>query len=115
MNGTSINLACLGNTSGCAYGNYTLTVYCQPSGVGEAANNFTYSTTLTISIVGDLTGPNGVPDGKVDIRDVHYVAMYYGTTLSSPNWNPNADINNDGKIDIRDVHLAAVNYGQHYP
>lgn len=26
----------------------------------------------------DLTGPNGVPDGKIDIRDVHYVAKLYG-------------------------------------
>jgi len=39
----------------------------------------------------------------------------YGTFPSSPNWNPNADINNDRKVDIRDVHIAAANYGKHYP
>jgi hypothetical protein len=105
------------NTTSFDYGNYTISAYAWPV-AGEtntADNNFTGGWVI-VSLVGDLTGgPNGVPDGKVDIKDVHDVAVCYGTTMSSPNWNPNADINNDGKVDIRDVHLAAVNYGQHYP
>jgi hypothetical protein len=111
--GNSVNVAFTWNTTGFAYGNYTLSAYAWPvPGETNTANNNCTGGWVFVALVGDVTGPNGVPDGKVDIRDVHYVAMYYGTTPSSPNWNPNADINNDGKVDIRDVHIAATNYGE---
>jgi hypothetical protein len=67
---------------------------------------------LTMIQYTPIPGDVVAPFGQVDIRDVHYIAIYYGTTTSSPNWNPNADLNNDGKVDIRDVHMAAVNYGK---
>jgi hypothetical protein len=115
-NGTETAIVYAWNTTGYPYGNYTISAYALPvPGENNTANNNCTGGWIIVSIVGDVTGPNGWPDGQVDIRDVHYVAIYYGATLSSPNWNPNADINNDGKVDIRDVHLAAVNYGQHYP
>jgi hypothetical protein len=113
LNGTSTTLACLGNTSSCAYGNYTLSVYCQPSGVNEAANNFTYTGSVTVSIPGDITGPNGVPDGKVDMRDIAVIARCFGSTPSSSNWNPNADINGDGTVNMKDIALVARNFGNH--
>jgi hypothetical protein len=59
-------------------------------------------------IPGDVIAPFGL----VDIRDIHFIALLYGTNSTSPNWNPLADLNGDGKIDIRDVHIAAVNYGK---
>ena len=114
--GNSTTVTFIWNTAGFAYFNYTLSAYAWPvPGETNIANNDYTGGWVIVSIPGDVTGPNGVPDGKVDIRDVHYVAMYYGTTPSSPNWNPNADINGDGKVDIKDVHIAALNYGQHYP
>jgi hypothetical protein len=115
-NQTSITLTFLWNTTGFAYDNYTISAYAWPvAGETNTANNNCTGGWVIVSLIGDLTGPNGWPDGLVDIRDVHYVAICYGTTPSSPNWNPNADINNDGKIDIKDAHIAAANYGQHYP
>jgi Ca2+-binding EF-hand superfamily protein len=59
---------------------------------------------------GDVNG-----DGKVDIRDIAYVAKRYGMLPTSSGWDPNADVNDDGKIDIRDIHLVAAHYGDHYP
>jgi hypothetical protein len=114
--GNSVNVTLTWDTTGFAYGNYTISAYAWPvPGETNTANNNCTGGWVVVALVGDVTGPNGVPDGKVDIRDVHYIAMYYGTTMSSPNWNPNADINNDGKIDIRDVHIAAANYGKTDP
>lgn len=111
--GNLTNVTFTWNTTGFEYGNYTLTAYATPvPGETDTANSNCTGGWVFVSLVGDVTGPNGVPDGKVDIRDVHYIAMYYGTTPSSPNWNANADINNDGKVDIRDVHIAAENYGK---
>ena len=70
-----------------------------------------------IPLPGDITGPTpGVPDGKVDIRDIAYVAKQFGTTTSSPNWNPISDLTGpngvpDDKVDIRDIAYVAKRFG----
>ncbi|MEM2567033.1 MAG: dockerin type I domain-containing protein [Candidatus Bathyarchaeia archaeon] len=51
-------------------------------------------------------------DGKVDMTDVGIILRAYGTTSSSPNWNPNCDTNNDNKVDMSDVGIALRNYGK---
>jgi hypothetical protein len=54
-------------------------------------------------------------DLKVDILDVVTIASAYGSTPSSPNWNPHADIAPPyGKIDIPDVVLCISHYGEKY-
>jgi len=50
-------------------------------------------------------------DGKVDIKDVAIVALAYGSSPESENWNPIADVNKDGKVDIKDVAIVALAYG----
>jgi hypothetical protein len=57
-------------------------------------------------IPADVTG-----DGKVDMRDVAFVARLYGSTQSSGNWNPKADIIQDGVVDMRDIGFAAKCFG----
>jgi hypothetical protein len=74
-----------------------------------ASNQTTFNTTLT----GDITGPHGVPDGGVDIRDISKVSKAYGSVPSSPNWDPKSDLNNDMTVDIRDVSLVSRNYGKY--
>lgn len=61
-----------------------------------------------VFLLGDLNH-----DGKVDIKDIHIVAIAYGTSPGDPRWNPAADLNHDGKVDIRDVSIVAKEYGQH--
>jgi parallel beta-helix repeat protein len=110
LNGTSVNLVCIGNTSSCTYGNYTLSAYCMPNGINEAANNFTYTGTVTVTIPGDING-----DFKVSLSDLSLLAKAYNTAPGSPKWNANADINGDGKIGLPDLSILAKNYGQHNP
>ncbi len=107
LNGTSVNVACIGNTSSCAYGDYTLSIYCKPSGVNEAANNFTYSGIVEVTIPGDVNG-----DFTVDIIDAIILAGSINSQPGSPRWNPNADLNGDGIIDIYDALILAGNYGK---
>jgi len=64
----------------------------------------------------DITGPNGVPDGKVDIRDVHLVASYYGTVFTPDQirnyaWN----VVLDSSIDYADINAVVVEYGRTIP
>ncbi len=64
----------------------------------------------------DITGPTpGVPDGKVDMRDIGLVARYFGQNVPpAPSY---CDITGaqtlqpDGKVDMRDVGYAARAFG----
>ena len=108
------------NTTGLAYGNYTISACAWPV-PGEnntADNNFTGGW-IIVSLVGDIMGPSGWPDGKCDIRDVSLVARSFGQTVPPANSNcdmtgPTAGVP-DGRIDIRDVSLVARHFGDHYP
>jgi hypothetical protein len=113
VNGTSANLTCIWNTTSYAYGNYALNIYCEPSGINEAANNFTYADIVEITIPGDITGPNDVPDGRVDMKDVSYVARRFPCLPGDPLWDSNADINGDGKVDMKDIAVPARHFGEH--
>jgi hypothetical protein len=46
----------------------------------------------------------------IDIVDLSNMALFYGTTTSSPNWNPAVDLNNDGVINISDLAQLSANY-----
>jgi hypothetical protein len=58
---------------------------------------------------GDLTGPAGTPDGKIDLRDISYVIRNYNTDnttadISGPGGEP------DGVVDLRDISYLIRNY-----
>lgn len=115
-NGTSTTLTFIWNTTGFAYGNYTISAYAEPvAGETITANNNLTGGWVVVSIVGDITGPSGWPDGKVDMRDIGIVAQYYGVNFPNPQYNPNCDTNDDGKIDMKDISLVAWHFGEHYP
>jgi hypothetical protein len=65
------------------------------------------------ALVGDITGPNGIPDGKVDLRDVALVAFCFGSSPGHNRWDERADINGDHKVNIVDIALVVRNFGQH--
>gem|GEM_PF-3296166 len=64
------------------------------------------------SLTGDVTGPEGWPDGKVDILDVASIAILFGVEYPDPKYNFDYDIVYDGKIDVVDVATAAINFGK---
>ena len=81
---------------------------------------FTFNSTYTISvqfpILGDITSEEtGIPDGKVDIRDLFFASRRYGVDKTDPLWTDHGDINGDGKIDIEDITLVANHFGQSWP
>jgi len=62
------------------------------------------------ALLGDVTGPiPNVPDGKVNMMDIAAVISKFGTTPSSPNWNPNMDLNKDGAVNLRDLYIVLSN------
>jgi hypothetical protein len=115
--GGSLSMSFKTNSFGGVLGNYT--AYAASWYLPHFISN---QTTFKVILTGDITGPTpGVPDGKVDARDVSRVARAYGSRAGpppSPNWDPICDITGpsglpDGKVDARDVAGCARNYGKY--
>ena len=119
---TNTSLTFTWNTTGFAKGNYTISAYATwvPNETDIMDNNLTGGW-IIITMIGDITGSNGWPDGKVDIRDVARVAILFGVNYPDPRYDPNCDITGptpgvpDGKIDIRDISLVAKHFGKTDP
>jgi len=96
------------NTTGLAYGNYTIRAYAETvPGETDAADNNSTGGVVTVTSPGDING-----DFTVDIYDALTLAGAYNSKPNSPNWNLNADINSDNVVDIYDAILLANNYGK---
>jgi parallel beta-helix repeat protein len=116
--GNSTTLTFTWNTSGFAYGNYTISAYAWPvMGETDTDDNRFIDDRVFISVVGDLGG--GVPpqffncDGKVDGKDLSLFlqcfkgtappeAMYLGDLGGGV---PPQFFNCDGKVDGKDLSL----------
>lgn len=114
--GNSTTITFMWNAIGFTRGNYTISAYALPvPGETHITDNTFADGWVIVAMVGDITGPDGWPDGDVDIRDVSAVARLFGVSSPDPRYNPNFDINDDGDIDIKDVSTVARHYGEHYP
>jgi streptogramin lyase len=112
--GNSTTITFPWNTTGFAKGNYTTNAVADTvPGETHIADNTFADGWVIVAMVGDITGPEGFPDGDVDIRDVSAVARLFGVSSPSPEYNPNFDINGDGDIDIKDVSTVARHFGEH--
>jgi hypothetical protein len=123
--GNSTTLTFTWNTSGFAYGNYTVSAYVWPvAGETNLSNNNFTGGWVVVAGIGDLTGgtPNAldfVPDGRVFIVDISVVSKYFGQ--KAPPAPPNVDVTGptigmpDGKVQIDDIATVSKHFGQHYP
>ncbi len=108
------------NTASFDKGNYTLRAYLEPvpDETNPSDNNFTDGWVI-VAMVGDITGSDGWPDGKCDMRDIGLVARYFGQT--APPAPANCDFTGpttgvpDGKVDMRDIGLVARHFGETDP
>jgi len=106
--GNSTTLTFTWNTTGFAYGNYTLNVYAWPvPGETDTADNNLTGSVISVTIPGDING-----DFTVDIYDALTLSGAYNSMPKSSSWNTNADINNDSIVDIYDAIILANNYGK---
>ncbi|MCJ7423598.1 hypothetical protein MUP01_04930 [Candidatus Bathyarchaeota archaeon] len=112
--GNSTNLVFTWNTTAFSKGNYTISIYVQPiPGEARISDNSLTDGLITVARVGDITGPSGWPDDKVDVRDVAKVSRLFGVNYPDPRYDPNCDLVYDGKIDVKDVALVARHFGDH--
>ena len=106
--GNSATVTLTWNTTGVSHGDYTISVVADiiPGETDTADNTYSGGTVL-VTIPGDVNG-----DRTVGVSDLDALAEAYGSTLTSPNWDPNADINNDGIVDIVDIRNTGTHWGE---
>ena len=108
--GTTQNIIFNWNTAGLTAGNYTISATASTVTYElNTDNNDRNDGTVTISapVIGDING-----DGIVNEQDLETLVQAFSATPQSPNWNPNADLNQDNIIDAHDLRLLGENYGK---
>lgn len=107
FNGTSTSITFNWNTTDFQLGNYTLKAVAGPvENETFLSNNELVDGSIKISIKGDING-----SGKVDMKDVSYVARRFMCLPGDSLWDSNADINEDLKIDMKDISTTAKQFG----
>lgn len=115
LNGTFTTTTLTWNSTGFAYGNYTLSAWARfPGETNTVDNNYTDGTPIHVGVPGDVSSKvNGTYDGIVNMRDIAYMVALFNTKPGSPSWNPNADVNDDGVCNMRDIAIALYYFNQH--
>jgi C1A family cysteine protease len=116
FSGNSTTIAFTWNTTDFAYGNYTISTHADvvPGETNVTNNDCTFSIPVHVGVPGDVSGPTiGVYDKTVNMRDIAYLINHFDTRASSPNWDPNTDINNDGVCNMKDIAIAILYFNQH--
>ncbi|HJW98325.1 MAG TPA: NosD domain-containing protein [Candidatus Bathyarchaeia archaeon] len=116
LTASNFTLSFIWNTTGFAYGNYTINACAEPlleeSDLSD--NNCTCSFAVHIGVPGDISGVTvGVYDGQTNMRDIQYMIGKFNSKPGYLNWVPNADVNNDNVINMRDIQIAILNFNQH--
>jgi len=120
---SSIILTFTWNTTGFDKGNYTIWAYAWPvQGETDTADNTLFDSIVLVGVPCDVSGPTlGVPDGVCNMRDIGYICAHFGTTPTSPNWDPNCDVTGpdwgvpDNVVNMRDIGEACRNFGKTDP
>ena len=80
---------------------------------------YALSSDILIQLQGTKTTATGYPlrqpdiagDGTVDIIDVSFVFIRYGSVLGGTNYDPRADLVGNGRIDLIDASIIALRFG----
>jgi len=106
-------ISCCGwNDSGIEIGVYSIVARVEIPTDDVPDNNIGDSLLkIRVTITGDITGPDGIPDETVNMRDISMVAILFGVNTPDPKYDPNCDIIHDGTINMRDISLVAKLFG----
>jgi hypothetical protein len=114
--GSSATLSMVWNTSSFEKGNFTISADAKPvpDELDTTDNQHISNVPVHVGVPGDVSSITpGIYDGTVNMRDINYLILLFNTRLSSPNWNPNADVNDDGVVNMRDIQIAILNFNKH--
>jgi hypothetical protein len=106
--GSSTTITFTWDTTGVAYGNYTISAYAHPVlNETDLTDNTYVNGWVVVTVPGDING-----DFKVNHKDLLLLASAYGSEVEDAKYIPEADIDCSGKVDHKDLLILAANYGK---
>jgi hypothetical protein len=108
--GNSTTVTLTWDTTGFAYGNYTISAVADTvTGETYTSDNTLANGSVMVTIPGDANG-----DKIVDIFDIGVISAHWypGPPVGPLGYDANADINNDGAVDIFDIGITSAHWGQ---
>lgn len=108
--GNSTTIVFTWNTTGFAYGNYTISASAAavPNEI-SLSDNTLQDGQVTVTILGDVDF-----NFRVDMGDMTVILDSFGSFPAHPRYNPNCDLDVNGRIDMGDIITALLNFGQHF-
>lgn len=98
----------LWNTSTFAHGNYTISANATAvPGEGDLSNNAFSNGIVRVVVPGNIDANN-----IVNMLDLYRVALHFGATPGTPNWDPNCDVDDNHIINMLDLYITALNFGK---
>lgn len=98
------------NTTGFAYGNYTIKAEITTvPGETDTTDNTYVDNIVLVTIPGDCNG-----DKTVNILDIGCISAHWypGPPVGPLGYHPNADADGDGAVDIFDIGIASAHWGE---
>jgi len=108
-NGSSAIITFTWNTSNYAFGKYITSAYAWPVPYETDTIDNTLSTSVTVTIPGDING-----DQYVNAKDAVILGGAFGAKRGDPLYSPNADINDDEYVNAKDAVILGTYFGQHW-
>jgi outer membrane protein assembly factor BamB len=108
--GSSTAITFTWNTTGFAYGNYTLRAVADVVVNETSIDDNMLECWIIVTIPCDVNG-----DFKVSLQDLVLLALAYGSHSGDAKWNSNVDIDGNGVVGLSDLVILANHYGQHFP
>jgi hypothetical protein len=106
--GNSTTITLTWNTTGFAYGNYTINAYAWPvQDETYTDDNIFADGDMIVTIPGDANG-----DRTVNFLDAILLGAAFGSQPGDDNWNSNVDTNNDNHVNYLDAIILGANFGQ---
>ncbi len=107
--GSSMTISLVWDTTGYAYGSYTLSAYARPvTFEGDLTNNNFLDGNVQVCVPGDLNA-----DNTVDSTDLGMMGGSWGKFPGDLEYIPEADINDDGSVDSTDLGIMGTYWGPH--
>jgi len=104
--GDSATFTFLWNTTGVAYGNYTMKAIADTvPGEIYTLDNTLMDGTVLVTIPGDVNG-----DYTCDMKDIFQIILHFMCKVGDPCYVPNCDVNGDDIVDMKDIFTAIMHF-----
>jgi hypothetical protein len=108
--GETVTLTFNWDTTGVAFGNYTVTGVVETvAGETDTEDNTCINGVVMVTFPGDVDGSR-----RVEMIDMWRIQQHYGGVPGNSKWDPNCDVDGSGRIEMLDMWITQKHFGDHW-